>query len=179
MNIVTSSSPAVPDVGAFLGNAFGLPCIGGSLSLPHGFRAEFEQVTMYCLGVLGYRKIEARNLIVQTERYAQYENAVRFVFVPRRKRKRRRLWECYKPTTVVLAGWGHPEIQSPFDEGGLSRYGSRDAGWNSEFDRFLEQYQANIAVTILIDLRRHDPEELKNLPQGPRGPEASSYSNVQ
>jgi len=67
-----------------------------------------QKVTLY----IGRRKYEATQVKVLRGPYAQYLNAFHFQFKPKGARKLRSFVEQYKPNTVIVDGWGHPEFDT-------------------------------------------------------------------
>ena len=110
--------------------------------------------------ILGYTKIEVREVRHWLGKHAQYEKAVHAEFIEKRKRKRVGIVETYQPSLVILDGWGHPALPSPFDSAGHNRHVASDAkAWQKEFNEFLSQYLQESPVKVLADYRGHDPEE--------------------
>ena len=101
-----------------------------------------EKVTIYTTDEFlgGITKIEARLVDCGYRKYAQYDNAPYVEYIPKGKRKARYIVRGYKPTLVVIKGWGHADPASPWDtrvEGGLvvqhARYLAHDPAWVEEF----------------------------------------------
>jgi hypothetical protein len=105
----------------------------------------------------GYSKYEARTACVRIEPYAQFERAVIIDFVPRGKRKALRYIET-APTSVILKGWGHPDLRDPLDEHRQSRHYLGSNEWAEEFDHFLQVHLSHSSAEVLLDLRKHDAE---------------------
>lgn len=125
------------------------------------------RVTLYFRGGFGMAKVEATSLSVVVKPHAQYAAGVYVEYVPKRARKARCFVQAYRPSLVVLAGWGHPDPDSPFlppektDDPDVTlavgRYSSCDPRWESDFDAKLSAYLAKTGVTVLHDFRGHDP----------------------
>lgn len=125
----------------------------------------FEEVTIYShqdltiqgMGlvqpILGFSRTEARRVIIQIGKHAQYAQAVSVAFIPRGKRSERQYKETSRTTTVVLKGYGHPDVPHKFGPGPEPLF---DEKWHTEFATFLESYRLNHGVEVLLDLRKHD-----------------------
>jgi hypothetical protein len=115
----------------------------------------YDNVTLYVESEFGfgYRKIECRTLTVEIRKYAQYEAAVDLCFVPKGKRKERQVIEAYKPSAVILSGFGHPEPPDAFTKAvtttnadgtevttSQSRGLSNDPMYANEFGKMLAEY---------------------------------------
>jgi hypothetical protein len=120
-----------------------------------------ERATLYHLGAFGYKRVEAREFVIELVKYAQYPSAVQCRF----KRGRERNWREFvcdrEPSLIVLAGWDHPEPASPFKAvagGEQTRYLSCDPKWSTEFSSLLTRYLAETPrATVLADYRGHNP----------------------
>lgn len=115
------------------------------------------KVTLYVRAMFGVTKIEATKVTIEIKPYAQYPEAVWVRFLPKGKRKLRETVQSYKPSLVVLEGWGHPDFTEMFhkvDGGFMTRYASCDPRWETEFDEQLAQYLAKMQnVQVLADYR--------------------------
>lgn len=126
--------------------------------------ANKQKYTMYVRGRFGYSKTEVTDIEADVVSYAQYKAAVRVTFLPKGARKRRSLTETYKPSIVVLEGWGHPDPGSPFGEeesvGGVvtmtTRYTSFDERYSEEFNTMIDAYIAKTGTVVVEDFRKHD-----------------------
>jgi hypothetical protein len=111
---------------------------------------------------MGYSKHEVRALKIHAAPYAQYSSAIHVQFVPKGARRGRSFTQTYKPTLVVLDGWGHtlappsmfgtPEV-SP--RGLVVRQG-RHSGfsdeWGNEFRAQLAAYlESNPGARLMAD----------------------------
>lgn len=111
------------------------------------------------------KKIECRTLRIEIRPYAQHSNAVHVYFIPKGQRKEREEIETYRPATLVLEGWGHPDPDSVCDESTRkteanvssvrSRYHSFDPRWREDFDAKISTYVAEGRGKILADYRKH------------------------
>lgn len=125
-------------------------------------QAEYNQVTFYWhVGLIGYSKLEVRVARIHTEPHAQYRKAVSIDFVRRGKRKLQTHTETSRASLVILAGWNHPDLPSPFLSTGHARYSAGETQWNVAFADFLAAYLHRSHATVLLDLRRHDPDEMR------------------
>jgi hypothetical protein len=113
------------------------------------------------LGAFGYKRLEAREFVIELVKYAQYPSAVQCRFKRARERHWREFVSDRDPSLIVLAGWGHPEPASPFGLGAgaaQTRYLSCDPMWCTEFASLLTRYLAeHPSVTVLADYRGHHP----------------------
>lgn len=127
-----------------------------------------KKVTIYVKGEFmgNFHKVEATAYLVELVPYAQYADAVRFVFKGKGKRLLRAAVQTFRPSLVVLEGWGH--IDPPGMWGGKavesagvtlvqSTYTSCDEGWNHDFNKLLTDYVAKSGAKILHDFRNHTP----------------------
>lgn len=126
---------------------------------------EIGPATLYQRGAFGYRGILVRSFNARTERYAQYESALRAEWVVKGKRKREAYMLTYDPGLVVLAGHEHPQTPSPMTPleraaGGLLVQSSRrtcfDPGWETEFDAWLTEYLEQSGAQLVGDYRGFD-----------------------
>ena len=127
--------------------------------------ARGRKVTVYAKGFLGYTRHEAKDLVVERKKYAQYSSAVSFQMRKTRERKYRGAVQTYHPTLVVLDGWGHfdPskdtfEVTKSTTEMTVSvgRYSSCAPEWDIEFAAKLDAYVAKTDATVLRDYRKAD-----------------------
>jgi hypothetical protein len=123
--------------------------------------------TLYIRGGFGYEKVEATQIHYELVEYAQFRNAVRVTFLPKRKRLKRQITECYRPRIVVLEGWGHPDPPGIFKRKdvtnpGITLYETRHIScaeaWDAEFDLFLQSYLNTGSAKVMIDYRGFIPE---------------------
>lgn len=121
--------------------------------------------TIYFQGGYGMVKMEVSKLSVELKPYAQYDKAVHVEFVPRGKRKARGFVQSYRPSLLVLEGWGHPDPDSAFlpptDQGDgvatlVGRYSSCDPRWQGDFDAKMKAYLETTSSKVLHDFRVHD-----------------------
>jgi hypothetical protein len=121
---------------------------------------EKRRVTVYFLGGLGYVKKEASAFGHQVSEYAQYEAAVRFAMVEKGHRKPVGVVQTYKPSLVVLDGWGHPDPDGAWTDSAhgeqVSRHVGFDDAWSAEFDAKLDAYIASGRGKVVCDYRNHD-----------------------
>jgi hypothetical protein len=71
-----------------------------------GINLNDKRVTIY----IHMRKHEAIQVNVSRGPYAQYDDAFHFKYKPKGARKMRSFVEFYRPDTVIIEGWGHPEF---------------------------------------------------------------------
>lgn len=125
---------------------------------------------------MGIVKIEATRCDVEIKPYAQYAAGVFVEFVPKGKRKPRAFVQGYKPSLVVLEGWGHPDPESPWEpavERGngvsvqQSRYSACDPRWQGDFDAKLGAYLEATAADAGRWARRIHATTLRFQPRGP------------
>ena len=114
-------------------------------------------------------KIEVRAISVTREKYAQYESAVRVEYIEPRQKRARTFVDSYKPSVLVLDGWGHPDPDSAFGPEeqtapgvtlSKSRYSSCDPRWQSDFDAKIDAYIAEKGAKVIADMRgvnTHEP----------------------
>jgi hypothetical protein len=122
-----------------------------------------EKATIFVRSGMGFglRKYEVRNLRVEIAPYAQYSNAVKATFTYKGNRKPSSLVESYRPTLIVIKGWGHDLTPDPMfdasDEAGnkTSRYRSCDPKWDSDFSEKLAAYLTNSDACLVADYRNH------------------------
>lgn len=106
-------------------------------------------------------KTEAKDVSVTRGKYAQYSNAIFITFTPKGKRKPRSVVQTYKPSALILEGFGHPEPASAFktvseDDSVTvksSVYRSFDDGWRRDFDSMIAQHIEKTSAVILADFR--------------------------
>jgi len=127
-----------------------------------------RKVTLYFSGEMfgNYTKIEATAFDFEITNYAQYPSAVHAVFVPKRSRNVRGMWQTSHPSLVVLEGWGHPEPAPMMDEpercegSGLmtsrSRFSSFDPRWAGEFRGMLATHVEKSGARVVLDLHGYN-----------------------
>lgn len=127
----------------------------------------YTNVTLYLKSSFmgNIKKVECRTLRVEVRPYAQHSNAVHVYFIPKGRSKERKERETYRPATLVLEGWGHPDPDSDWDESTRkteanvssvrSRYRSFDPRWREDFDIKISKYVAEGRGKILADYRKH------------------------
>lgn len=127
-----------------------------------------RKVTIYFHGEMFgcIHKIEARSYFVQTGAYAQYSSAVACYFVPKGGRNPRGITQTFRPSLLILDGWGHPEPAAMFGaeetsgEGvtvSRSRHSAFASEWQTEFDATITAHVAARGAVILADFRGHNP----------------------
>lgn len=107
-------------------------------------------------------KVEVREVEVLRRQWAQYPAAVSYRYKAPRQRNWRGSNSGYRPYLVVLAGWGHPDPQSPWETVSESpdvtvskaRHSGCSDGWTTDFDGWLSAYlAAHPRVKVLGDYR--------------------------
>lgn len=119
------------------------------------------KVTIYHRGMLGYRKVEAKQAEINVIRYAQYPRAVEITFRKPRQRNDRGFVETYRPSVVVLEGWGHfspaDAFTAPEDRGAVivsqARHSSCSPAWDDEFSAALAAYLERSGAKVVADFR--------------------------
>jgi hypothetical protein len=125
------------------------------------------KVTMYFQGGFGMAKVEASRAKIEVKPHAQYARGIYVDFLPKRARRERSFVQAYRPSLVVLEGWGHPDPDSAFlpakpgGEPGVTvsegRYSACDPRWQSDFDAKLAAYLEASGAKVLHDFRGHEP----------------------
>lgn len=126
--------------------------------------------TIYVSKIFGYEKVEVTDIEYGLVEYAQYCDAVRIDFLPKRKRLRRRIIEGFKPKIVILEGWGHPDpapMYEKFDSKvtGVEMFVTRKSGDPSietDFTTFLKNYIDRSKSVVIIDYRGFEPKMKQN-----------------
>jgi predicted restriction endonuclease len=108
--------------------------------------------------IVGYKKMECREIAFYEAPYAQYENAYYFEYIEKRKRRKESIVDQGSIRTVILDGWGWPELPDRYDETGKAHHFFADQGWNDLFDRYLLDSQAEQKGSIILDLRSFSPK---------------------
>jgi hypothetical protein len=123
---------------------------------------EAGPATIYHRSQFNYRRLEVRELSVSTERYAQYQRALRIEFVEKGKRRRYAMQQSYRPEVVILAGHGHPVPADAFEDRGggcsMSRHLSHGPEWSEEFQALIGPYLAERPGVLLADYRDFDTQ---------------------
>ena len=102
-------------------------------------------------------KTEVYLLKHYTREYAQYKNAVCVEFIPKGKRKPRRIIKGYRPYILILKDWNNIDPDSGYkiiknDENVIireSKYNSFDDNYKKDFDNIINNYD----VEIIADYR--------------------------
>jgi hypothetical protein len=119
-----------------------------------------------------YERSEARDIIIQLGRHAQFAAAVIITFTRKGTRRRFEMTH-FGGKLVILEGWGHPPPPGIWDKGAnvnliterrsgitvtanASSIRPGDSSWDAEFNAFLEHYLAHSGVKIVADYREHD-----------------------
>lgn len=110
------------------------------------------KATIYTEEIFGFTRTEVRDLEIHEGKYAQYDHALRVRFTPKGKRKQRGAWLTYKPTFLVMEGWGvGPEPRDAFKSTGpissITRHGTCSPEWEKEMREQL------VGVEIAFDAR--------------------------
>lgn len=129
------------------------------------------KATLYFRGEFfgNINKVEVREVETFRAAYAQYPAAPHAVFVPKGKRTKRGVVQGYKPSLVILEGWGHVDpatfLGEPEEDKvvGLtvtkSRYSACAPEWETEFNAALSAYlEANPQVVVVADYREAEAQ---------------------
>ena len=120
-------------------------------------------VTIYVSGAFGVQKYQGSLVDFGTRKYAQYDSAAYYSYIPKGKRKPLGCIQGYHPYIVILEGVNHPAPADPFNAPVISnydcgdvtckktRYGSFDDRYLTEFDSKIEEYLKN--QNVLMDIR--------------------------
>ena len=120
-----------------------------------------QRVTIYYQSGIGnIESVEAKLVSYGTKKWAQYSSAPYVEFIPKKARKVRKIQQSYKPSLLIVSGWGQPKPASlfgaPVDGCGCvvsrGRYSSCDPRWREDFDALM----AAEDVLIIADYRGHD-----------------------
>lgn len=103
--------------------------------------------------MVGYRLTEVSNLVATLAENTERAPAARFAFVEKRKRKPSRQLHDWTVRTVVLVGWGWPELPERRTAGGTALFHAFDEGWNRSFDAYLERVLSGKTELLWLDLR--------------------------
>jgi hypothetical protein len=106
-------------------------------------------------------KIEGKLKEIRNRKYAQYDNAVEVVYIPKGKRSPRSFISCGRenPLLIIITGLNHPSPDSMFgkpDNNGAaySKYASFDPRWKHDFSHMIDDYlKENKNVTVIHDSR--------------------------
>jgi len=119
------------------------------------------KATIYTVNDMGMaiNKTEVRGLEMETKPFAQYPEALWITFIPKGKRKARRIVRRPQQYTLVLLGHGHPDPGDMYgppstpDENGTttrhSRYMSFDKRWVTDFQAIIMPYILETKPQIL------------------------------
>ena len=126
----------------------------------------FPKATLYIAGLVGYKRIEGKDLKWEIGPHAQFRKAIVISFVPKGKRRRFNIRLTRSPYSIVLDGWGHPEPPDIFDDPRELQHGvakkakhvACDSAYDREFNDFLAKYTEESGCIVLADFRMHDPE---------------------
>lgn len=122
---------------------------------------KLDRATLFMSGEMmgNFRKVEARDVTVYFDKWAQYPAALYVEFTPKGKRNPRRYVKGYKPQVVIYQGWGHdldPEDlfaapETDANTGVTVRHGKRTAfsgGWADEMKARVKAYSKKPAFQI-------------------------------
>jgi hypothetical protein len=127
-----------------------------------------KKVTLYIRGEFmgNFHKVEATAYKVDLVPYAQYVEAVRFTYKGKRQRLLREGVQTFRPSLVVLEGWGHVDPPSMWGktetltDGTIVAHGAHSGcseGWQHDFDALLADYVVKSGAKVLHDYRNHKP----------------------
>ena len=110
-----------------------------------------DKCTLYIASEFGfgYKRVEARDVMIEKRPYAQHAEALHVTFTPKGARKERKFVNVAGNSKFyVLDGWGHPDLGKDLfikaaDGGQITRYASCDPRWDSDFKAALDAYQAS------------------------------------
>ena len=126
-----------------------------------------QNATIYFSGEMFgiYHRVQVRAFYVETGPWAQYTNAVSVFFIAKSQRTVKGLTQSYKPSLLILDGWGHPkpddmfgpETVDPVTGTGTkrSKYSAFDPGWKNDFDAMIDAHIAG-GARVLHDFRKHN-----------------------
>jgi len=97
--------------------------------------------------------MECREVSFYQAPYTQYESAYYFEYIEKRKRRKEVIVDTGSVRTVIVDGWGWPELPDRYDETGKAHHIFLDQGWNDLFDKYLLDSQAEQKGSIILDLR--------------------------
>ncbi len=112
------------------------------------------------------RGIEGRLTSHGRRPYAQYRDAIQIVFTPKGARLKREIIAAYHPYILIVKGWGHDEVPSPFRAVAFGSTGiffsegkhmSHSDAWISEFETWLAPRLAG--MEIVVDYRGTSVQE--------------------
>jgi len=125
-----------------------------------------RKVTLYFSGDMGLavHKVEARAFFFQIGQYAQYPSAVEVAWIAKGQRLPRQTVQTYKPSMLILEGWGHPDPASMWGEesasGGVvtraARFSACSSEWQSEFDTMIAAHIEASGAKVVVDFRGHN-----------------------
>jgi hypothetical protein len=120
-----------------------------------------DKGTLYVHGPFGFTKVEAKDIRVDVKPYAQYSHAVHVTYIPKGKQKARGHVDTYKPTLIVLSGWGHFDPPSAFKKNSDGSEQSKDSCFSdvflTDFDEALKASGALANGLVAADFRGFDP----------------------
>jgi len=146
------------------GSIEGTPFIGKGGATAAKTIGEYQRVTVYVHGAtgsfLGYQWFQASRVTLSEHPCSGYLRAVRVSALRRGKRTESIYVETIHSSTVIVEGWDHPELPSPYREDGEARYGAFEEGWDIEFAVWLATEVKTRGIKVLVDLRSHDPQRV-------------------
>lgn len=99
---------------------------------------------------MGHSAIEGHLLEHGTRKFAQYDDAPYVTFTPKRCRKKRTVQQSYKPSLLIVSGWGKITGLGTVSHG---KYRSCDPRWQADFDAWVDGQIASGAVEVVADYR--------------------------
>jgi hypothetical protein len=102
-----------------------------------------RRVTIYMPTMSGILKIEASAFASAVAPHAQYRSAVHYAYVRRGERRARSCIKGYRPSMLILDGWGHPDVQAPPEA----------------FDAAMSAHIKATAAIVVADYRGHDSQD--------------------
>lgn len=125
---------------------------------------KFDRVTIYVRSEFGFgfRKVEARDVVLEYRPCAQHAKAVHVTFTKKGARSRSSFVRTpHSSEFFILEGWGHPDFTGDIfvrsddevTQGAVSRHLSCAPEWTTEFEAKLDDYVTDRRDRALLLVR--------------------------
>lgn len=99
--------------------------------------SHFKDMTLYFMGAFGATRLDCREVVIQRNvKHAQYNDAIRVLYLEKGKRKAMSRMLTHKPYMLMVHTKDAIDVPSEFDAhagGRITRYSTFDPRWESDW----------------------------------------------